>query len=131
MTVQTCQACEGNGYHYNKDIGEITGYCPQCDGEGFVEKVIDQLISLFHVELNVAVTKDALFHESIRREVESIGWSLDGYPVQSDLLLQLLIQFFDQLRRDGITLKSASVGKKIVYVNSVDLEENNNQPTLF
>lgn len=130
MSVQTCQACEGNGYYYDSLIGEITGYCPQCNGEGFVENVINQLVNLFHIELDVAVTEDAHFHESIRQEIESIGWSLDGYPVQSDLLLQLLVQFFDQLRHDGINLKSASVGKKIVYVNSIDLEDNN-QPKLF
>jgi len=131
MTVKTCQQCDGNGYHYNYDLGEITGFCPQCDGTGFVESVPSNRINSFHIEIQVQVNEDAHFHEDIQRKVESLGWSYHDYPVQSDLLLQLITDFFSKLRNDGITLKSVAVGKQVIYVNSIDLGGNNNQPTLF
>lgn len=131
MTVKVCQHCDGNGYHYDKDLGEITGFCTGCDGTGFVESVVPSRSDSFHVELQVQVDDNAHFSEVVRRKVESLGWGYEDYPVQSDYLLQLLSDFFSKLHSDGIRLQSISVGKHIVYVNSIDFGGNNNQQTLF
>lgn len=118
MKTPLCKLCSGNGYYYDTALGEITGLCPQCDG-AVTKKV--RASNELHVELSVTVQEDADFTDSVRKTVESLGWSYDDYPVQSDYLLQLLIQFFDKYRGNGISLKSISVGKQVVHVRSVDL----------
>lgn len=129
MNIRTCQSCEGNGYYYDKDLGELTGFCPTCNGEGFTESEFVRTYDSFHVELTVKVASDAYFSEDIRRKVELLGWGHDEYPVQSDYLLQLITNYLDRHRLDGVSVQSISVGKKITYVNSIDVEPN--QPTLF
>lgn len=131
MTEKQCPTCEGNGYNYDKDLGEFTGLCPECNGEGIVESSYFRTTNSFHVEMTIQVAEDAYFSDDIRKQVDSFGWGADGYPVQGDYLLHLISSQLDRFRADGISVQSIAVGKKVVYVNSLDLHGNNDQPTLF
>jgi hypothetical protein len=130
MSTKICPSCDGNGYWYNTHVGEITGYCPKCNGEGLVDtNLFEPSVQNFRVELDVEVSGNAQFDESIVTAVQQLGWNHNDYPVQSDYLLQLLVNVFKELKATGIHAKSISVGKQIVYVNSIDVSTN--QPTLF
>lgn len=127
MTDSTCQVCDGNGYAYDTALGEITGYCPECNGTG--KKEVTASWSQYHIEATVLVSSHVTFPDSITHKIQYEVLVHEGDVANnSDYLMELIIKSLDSV--DGIHTQSISVGKLLDPVRMYNISEPNQQ-TLF
>ena len=118
-----CIACEGVGYHYDRDLGEITGDCPDCNGTGKAEEVASKNYprhNEYRVELTFVVPEDWHVPADVMEYADEL-WLRhhNEAPVGSDYVLAYIER--QLLQHSEVRIPNISVGKYVFLARSIHL----------